>query len=499
VFHGAESYWLVRFAFQRGLALLYLLAFLVAAFQFRPLAGEDGILPLGPFAERVAFRDRPSLFLLWPDDRVIGVAAWSGVALSVVALMAGPYWLPEPYAIPAAIALWAVLWGLYQSFVNAGQLFYGYGWESMLLETGFLAIFLGAGATGPPVVVIWLLKWVLFRNMFGAGLIKLRGDDCWRDLTCLDYHYETQPIPNPLSWFAHHLPDRFHRFEVLGNHVVELAIPFLYFAPQPWGAIAGVATIGFQGWLMLTGNFAFLNALTIVLAVAAFSDDVLAIVLPVDSITAGLPAGPTAVAGTGAAPAAPLALQIASVAVALLVIGLSVRPVRNVLSERQVMNAGYDPLHLVNTYGAFGSVTTERYELVVQGTRDETVDESTEWRTYRFEGKPTDPERRPRQVAPYHLRLDWQLWFAAMRRQPGRRRGAWFTRFLEKLLEADEDVLGLLAEDPFDGDAPAHVRTIRYRYRYTTPEERAESGRWWERERVNVYVPPVSLANFRSP
>ncbi|MFB6362412.1 MAG: lipase maturation factor family protein, partial [Halobacteriales archaeon] len=353
---GSESYWLVRFLFHRGLALIYLVAFLVTARQFRPLAGEDGIMPLADYRQRHDFTERPSLFHLVPHDRVIGIAAWLGVGLSTVALLAGPSWLPRPLAVPASIGLWAVLWLLYLSFVNAGQRFYGFGWESMLLETGFLAIFLGAGGVAAPAVVIWLLRWLLFRNMFGAGLIKIRGDDCWQNLTCLDYHYETQPMPNPVSWFAHHLPDRFHRLETLGNHVVELAVPFLYFAPQPFAALAGLATIGFQSWLIITGNFSWLNALTIVLALSTFSDSVLVTVL----------------LGTVPTPGpVPEPLFAVSLAVAALVLALSVRPVRNMLSRRQVMNTAFDPLHLVNTYGAFGSVTETRYELVIEGTRDD--------------------------------------------------------------------------------------------------------------------------------
>ncbi|MGQ3411318.1 lipase maturation factor family protein [Natrinema sp. LN54] len=475
-----DGYWLVRVVFQRGLALLYLLAFLVAASQFRPLAGEDGLLPLERYVDGVSFRDRPSLFYFVPSDRAIGIAAWTGVGLSALALVGVPYWLPAGYATPASMALWAALWALYLSFVNAGQTFYGYGWESMLCETGFLAIFLGAGSVAPPFVVVLLLQWVLFRNMFGAGLIKLRGDDCWRDLTCMDYHYETQPIPNPVSWFAHHLPDRFHRVETFGNHVLELLVPFLYFAPQPLSALAGAATIGFQGWLVVTGNFAWLNALTIVLAIPTFSDGTLAAALPISA---------PATAPT------PLYLEALATVLAAVVLVLSVRPVRNILSERQLMNTSFDPLNLVNTYGAFGSVTRDRYEVVVEGTTDEEITAETEWQPYRFKGKPTDPERRPPQVAPYHLRLDWQLWFAAM--SPSPRRHPWFHRFLAKLLEADADTLALLAEDPFDGEPPTHVRAVRYRYRYTTPEERAESGRWWSRERVGTYVHPVSLEEVR--
>jgi hypothetical protein len=480
---GAESYWLVRFLFQRGLALLYLLAFLVAVTQFRPLAGENGLLPIDQYVEYQSFAERPSLFYYYPSDRVIGIAAWSSVALSVVALFAGPYWLPEPFAVPASMLLWALLWALYLSFVNAGQTFYGYGWESMLLETGFLAIFLGAGASGPPVIVIWLVKWVLFRNMFGAGLIKLRGDDCWRELTCMDYHYETQPIPNPLSWYAHHLPDRFHRIEVLGNHVVEIAIPFLYFAPQPYAAIGGVATIGFQGWLMLTGNFAWLNALTIVQAVATFSDGVLTAVLPVEAPAAA------ATAST------PLYLEALAVVLAVVVLFKSVQPVRNILSERQVMNTSFDPLRLVNTYGAFGSITRDRYQLVVQGTTDDVVTDDTEWETYEFKGQPTDPGERPSQIAPYHYRLDWQLWFAAMRRSP--RRSPWFLALVKRLLNADDATRSLLATDPFGGEPPTHVRALRYRYEFTAPEARRQTGQWWNRELVGTYVQPVARDDVR--
>lgn len=475
-----ESYWLVRFFFQRGLGLIYLMAFLVAANQFRPLVGKDGLLPLDRYVDRLSFWRRPSLFQFACSNAVVGVAAWAGVGLSLVALFAGPYWLPEPYAIPASMALWFSLWALYQSFVNVGQLFYGFGWESMLLETGFLAIFLGAGPTEPPVVMIWLLNWLLFRNMFGAGLIKMRGDDCWRTLTCLDDHYETQPLPNPLSWYTHHLPDRFHRVETFGNHVVELAVPFLYFAPAPYAAIGGLATIGFQAWLMLTGNFAWLNALTIVQALATFSDGILEGVLAIESPVAGPP--PTYLAGT--------ALVVTGV-----VLLLSIRPLTNMLSPKQVMNTSFDPLHLVNAYGAFGSITKTRFQLVIEGTESEDPTEA-DWQAYEYKGQPVRPDERPSQWAPYHLRLDWQLWFAAMRPQPTLRQ-RWLFALLEALLTADAHTLSLLQHNPFSAGPPAKVRVLRYRYRYTTPQERADTGDWWHRERVGTYIPSVSLEDLR--
>ena len=477
---GPESYWLVRLLFHKGLAVVYLLAFLVAANQFRALAGEEGLLPIDEYVEHAEFRERPSLFYYVPSDRAIGLAAWAGVGLSALALVGAPSWLPREFVLPASMALWTVLWGLYLSFVNVGRVFYGFGWESMLLETGFLAIFLGAGAFAVAWPVVWLLRWVLFRNMFGAGLIKIRGDECWRDLTCMEYHYETQPMPNPASWYVHHLPTSVHRAAVAVNHVVELAVPFLYFAPQPVAALAGVATILFQGWLMVTGNFSWLNALTVVLAFGTFGDSVLTSAFG----ALGLPvAAPATVA-------LPLWFWVAVGGVTAVVALLSVRPTLNIVSSEQVMNTAFDPLHLVDTYGAFGSITRQRYEIVVEGTRDEEITPDTEWEAYTFRGKPTDPERRPPQVAPYHLRLDWQLWFAAMSPSPGRHR--WFGRLLEKLLEGDERTLGLLRTDPFPDDPPTHVRAVRYRYEFTSPEERAETGRWWSRERVGSYVRPVS-------
>ncbi|MEF8852694.1 MAG: lipase maturation factor family protein [Haloarculaceae archaeon] len=481
---GGE-FWVARFLLQRGLALTYLVAFLVAARQFRPLAGEDGLVPLSEYTERYEFSEKPSLFYYFDSDRALAVGAWLGVVLAALAFLG----VPDRLGLAASVPVWATMWVLYLSFVNAGRTFYGYGWESMLCECGFLAIFLGTPSLVAPAVVIYLFRWVEFRNMFGAGLIKLRGDECWRDLTCLEHHYETQPMPNPLSWVAHRLPAPVHRAGVATNHVVELAVPVLYFGPPRVAALAGLATVGFQGWLLLTGNFAFLNFLTVVMAGSLFADSVVT-------------AGAAALGISGLVPPVPgtlaplsLPVQVALAGVVLLVVVLSYYPVANMLSPRQAMNRAFDPLNLVNTYGAFGSITRNRYEVVVQGTRDETVGPGTEWRTYTFPGKPTDPERLPPQWAPYHLRLDWQLWFAAM--APSPRRSPWFVHLCAKLLAGDEATLSLLRTDPFDGDPPRHVRALRYRYEFTDVETWRETGRWWDRERVGTYYGPVSLDDRR--
>src|SRR5213593_4535634 len=278
---AAPDYWLTRFVFERVLGAIYLIAFLVAVNQFRPLLGERGLLPAPDFIRAVPFRASPTLFhLVGYSDRRLLIVAWAGVGLSVSAtlgLLDG-----VGYTVPfASLVLFASLWVLYLSIVNVGQTFYSFGWESLLLETGFLAIFLGPATTTPQFSVIVLMRWLLFRVEFGAGLIKMRGDRCWRDLTCLYYHHETQPMPNPLSWFFHHVPRPLHRVEVLGNFFAQLVVPFFLFFPQPIASVAGLVILTTQSWLLLSGNFSWLNVLTMTLAVASLDDDALGRILPI--------------------------------------------------------------------------------------------------------------------------------------------------------------------------------------------------------------------------
>ncbi|WP_225628541.1 lipase maturation factor family protein [Streptomyces werraensis] len=463
---GATEYWTSRLVFQKGLAALYLVAFAAAALQFRALIGERGMLPVPRFVERVPARRSPSLFHLHYSDRFFAGCAWAGCAVAA-ALLAGadalvPLW--------AAMLLWLVPWALYLSIVNVGQTWYAFGWESLLLEVGFLGVFLGNDEVAPPVVVLFLLRWVLFRVEFGAGLIKMRGDECWRRLTCLDHHHETQPMPGPLSWFFHHLPKPLHRVETAANHVTQLAVPFLLFAPQPVASAAAALMIVTQLWLVLSGNFAWLNWITIVLALPA-------VAWPSEAPPVG---------------DLPLWYVVVVLAVSALLLGLSHAPVRNMLSRRQVMNRSFDPLHLVNTYGAFGTVGRVRHEVVLEGTADEAPREDSDWREYEFKGKPGDPRRWPRQFAPYHLRLDWLMWFAAL--SPAYA-SPWFGGLVERLLENDPDTLRLLRRSPFPADAPPrHIRARLFRYRFTTWRELRETGACWERTYVREFLPPTRLA-----
>src|SRR5437868_8894883 len=273
----ASDYLLTRLVIERALGVIYCVAFLVALNQFRPLLGERGLLPVPLFLSRVKFLQAPSLFHVRYSDRLLLGVAWTGVVLSV-GVVVGLLDLAPPWI---SILVWFALWVLYQSIVNVGQVFYAFGWETLLLEAGFLAIFLGAGPTVPAWPLILLFRWLVFRVEFGAGLIKLRGDRCWRDLTCLYYHHETQPMPNPLSWFFHHLPKPLHRVEVLGNFFAQLVVPLLLFAPQPVASIAGAIIVLTQAWLVLSGNFSWLNFLTMTLAFSAFDDRTLSVVLPI--------------------------------------------------------------------------------------------------------------------------------------------------------------------------------------------------------------------------
>jgi len=470
---STPGYWLTRLLLQRGIGLVYLIAFLVALNQFRPLCGENGLLSAPQFIRETPFHAAPSIFYLFPRDWAFVLFAWIGVLLALLALTG----LSERFGIWVSLAVWALLWVIYLSYVNIGLTFYGFGWESMLLESGFLAIFLGAANTEPRAIMIWLFRWVLFRVMFGAGMIKWRGDPCWRDLSCLDYHFETQPMPNPLSWYFHWLPSWVHRAGVAFNHLVELLAPFCYFAPQPASAVAGVLVLMFQGTLMISGNFSWLSFLTMVLAVSTFDDAQLSRILPI--------ARPQLESATS--------FQVAATwGVGFMVLVLSVRPVRNLLSSAQVMNTSYTSLHLVNSYGAFGSITRTRYEIVLEGTDDAVVTAATRWKEYQFKGKPGDPRSMPPQVAPYHLRLDWLMWFAAM---PSPYRDPWFIRLVERLLEGDQATLALLKENPFPGHPPHQIRALHYRYRFTTAAERRRSGQWWDRELEGTYFPAVALSD----
>lgn len=471
---AADGYTIGRLLVTRGLAALYLVAFLAALLQFRALIGARGLLPVPDFVAARTFKSSPSVFHFRYSDRLFAALAVLGALLALLTLVG----VTERLPLAACMAVWFVMWALYLSMVNVGQVWYSFGWESLLLEAGVLAIFLGNADVAPPFLVLILIRWLLFRVEFGAGLIKMRGDRCWRDLTCLYYHHETQPMPGPLSRYFHLLPRPLHRVEVAGNHVTQLVVPFGLFLPQPVAGVAAVIMILTQLWLVASGNFAWLNWITIVLAFSVVPDEFY---------------GRIATVNTDYAPT-PLPFTVAVIALTVLTTVLSYRPARNLASRRQAMNASFNRWHFVNAYGAFGSITRTRHEVIVEGTADRVDSPATEWREYEFRGKPGDVRRRPSQYAPYHLRLDWLMWFAAISRDYA---AAWFPRFVRKLLENDDATLKLLRHNPFPDTPPARIRARLFRYRYSTRSEHRATGAWWVREPVGDFMMPLALSDLR--
>jgi len=530
-----RPYQLTRWLILRLLGFVYVFAFLGLIFQGPGLLGSHGLTPVATYVDVLhethqTFWDVPSLFMFDTSDTSLAVWAYIGLALAL-AVMLG-------YAnLPMLLALWFI----YFSYEHVGQLWFAFGWEIQILETTLIAAFLAhpwdprpLAARPPPVTPIVLMRWLTARIMLGAGLIKLRGDSCWKELTCLDFHFETQPIPNPLSPLFHHMPHSVLAGGVVFNHFVEVICPLFVFGPRPLRMIAGCAMGSFQIVLVLSGNLAFLNWLTLIPILACFDDDAIlralprrlrewlrARVAPVQRRDGRQLAIALAVALVVIAIFGPLGAtilfalmtiglvivrkrfaldghQLAVAAFAALVAVKSVRVVENLASKHQDMNRSYDRLALVNTYGAFGSVGDKRYELVIEGTLDDDPN-TADWRAYELPCKPGDVNRRPCVLGPYHRRLDWLIWFSAMDDKLG---DPWIAHLVWKLLDGDRTVRTLIAVDPFAGKAPKWVRIRRFLYHFG-------SDTWWTRELVDAnYLQPVSketegfkelLAQYRWP
>lgn len=477
------SFEIARFLFLRLLGVVYSFAFLVLVLQGPALIGDRGLLPAASFVERAtlafglkgAFTRAPSLFfVIGAGEGTLSVFWWVGLVVSIAVAL----------GLTNALAQ-LVLWAIYLSFIHVGQVFYGYGWESLLVETGFLAIFLCPVRTASPFpkaavpkVPVWLLRWLVFRVMLGAGLIKLRGDPCWRDLTCLVYHYETQPSPSPLSYLFHSLPVWMLKGGVLYNHLAEIVAPFFVFWPKKARHAAGIVIVAFQLLLIVSGNLSFFNWLTIAPALACFDDSLLRRVVPKKLSERLLRVKDVE---------PPLAARVATYGYAMIVAVLSISPTMNLLSSRQAMNTSFDPLRLVSTYGAFGSVGRERFEVILEGTDSPSPGPDAVWREYQFPCKPGDPDRRPCVASPYHYRLDWQLWFASFR---GYRGEPWIANLVYKLLRGERGVKSLLAVDPFPDAPPRWIKATLYRYEL---KRVGEGPGWWRRSPVGEFLKPLSV------
>ena len=487
----ANEYQFTRFLIVRSLGLCYVVVFWGFVEQGLGLIGENGILPIARYLDLVTqhygsffavFQKKPSLFWFAHSNAFLFGCGWLGLVISLVV-----------FCGYANGVMFFVLWVLQLSIVHVGQIFWSYGWETQLLETSFLAMFLVPLFDGRPFpklrssrIVVGLYCWLIARIMLGAGLIKMRGDAAWSwtELSALFYHFETQPIPNGFSWYFHNLPHTLLQAGVVFNHVVELFVPILLLLPRPFRNAAGCVMILFQLNLIVSGNLSYLNYLTIVPCLACIDDRFYGRILPKRwwvRIREPRVASPHKMR------------TVMHYGLLLLVGFLSIAPVTNLLSPNQRMNASFEPLHLVNTYGAFGSVGKVRYEIEVEGTdHPDPLGPEAVWRVYSFYGKPGDVTRRPPFFAPYHHRLDWEIWFASFGSLKGE---LWPAYFAVRLLQNEPSVLALLRNNPFPDAPPYAIRMVHYTYRFTTLAEYAQTGHWWVREFNRYLLGPVSLDN----
>lgn len=488
-FRSRETYWLTRFIILRLLGFIYVVAFLAAVNQLVPLIGSHGLTPAQLYLPMVAnhfgssfaaFWQLPSLFWLDSSDTMLRVVPWIGLILAC--------------AVAAGFAnsiMMAVLWALYLSIVHVGQDWYGFGWEIQLPETGFLAIFLVPlldarpfPSRAPPYAVIVLFRVLIVKIMLGAGLIKLRGDPWWHDLTALNYFFETQPIPNPLSVYFHRLPHWFLEGGVLFTFFVELVVPFFAFWPRPARIAAGLLMGGLQVILIAGGNFAFLNWLTIVPALACFDDRFLSWIFRGRLAALAVQAQVEQKRSS--------AMQGASYVLALLVGCLTIPVILNLCSPGQRMIESYEPFDLVSSYGVFGAVTQnigwkDRRGIVFEGTTEADPDTATDWKEYRWRAQPSDPAAAPIQIAPYQPHLDWQLWFAPMETV---NECPWAVSLAAHLLRNDPQTLGLIGFNPFPAAPPRYIRAVEYSYRFAPPGHPPHV--YWTRERLGLWMPALS-------
>ncbi len=471
-------YDLAAWLFLRGLGLIYLAAFMSVALQIRALVGSDGILPLGEYLAAAhagwgtdAYWRLPTLFWLNASNAALTAGAIAGIVLSAFVAL----------GVTQRIALIG-LCALYLSFVYAGQMFFTYQWDMLLIEAGFLAIFL----TGRSRVVVWLYRLLLFRFLFLAGLVKLAsGDATWQQLTALDYHFFTQPLPSPLAWYAAQLPHWLLATATAAALVIELIAVALIFLPRRPRMLAAALIVIFQLGIMLTGSYNWFNLLTVLLCLFLFDDQALARVLPSD-LTARITAQ--------ALRPGRLATALATI-VALIVVPVGLNLIYAPLAGRNLPIAGTTtetlaPLLIVNPYGLFATTTTTRPAIVIEGSADNIT-----WHEYALPYLPGPVTRAPTWSIPYQPRLDWQLWFAAYgnaAQQP------WIERLLQRLLEGNARVLALFAENPFADARPKYVRALLYDYRFADARSPGVQHQWWERRLDGIYYPAVTLEDLKS-
>jgi hypothetical protein len=465
-----------QWVFLRLLAVVYAIAFASMGVQILGLIGSRGIAPvsellgnLGQSFGAMRYLAFPTIFWWGSDDNTLVAICIAGGVLSALLILTG---FRRGFFERQILIL---LFVLYLSLNSAGQDFFFFQWDSLLLEAGFLAIFLGRPRTVP-----WLFRWLVFRLHFLSGTAKLLSlDRSWRNLSALSYHYYTQPLPTVFAWYMEQLPRWFHRASTLLALVVEVAVPFLIFAPRRLRLFGASCLIALQMLILLTGNYTFFNLLTMSLCLFLFDDRTLERFVPQqvrDRLQQLAPAGRIYRVVAGAVAALVLTLGLTHLLETFT--GEAPAPLRALVRFSS-------PLSIVSTYGLFAVMTTTRVEIQVEGSMD-----GETWLSYEFRYKPGDLNTAPRWVAPHQPRLDWQMWFAAL----GTYRSApWFTNFAVRLLEGSPQVLALLAHNPFPRRPPKYVRAMAYEYTFTDWQTRRRTGAWWKREPKGVYLPAVGL------
>ena len=386
----------------------------------------------------------------------------------------------------------SLLWLLYLSLTVVGQDFLGFQWDNLLLEAGFLAIFFVplqwlpkfSGEAAPLRIILWLLRLLLFKLMFSSGCVKLLSKDpTWRDLTALTFHYQTQPLPTWIAWYASQLSLSFQKFSCVMLFAIELGAPLLIFTPRRIRFLGAAAMVFLQALILLTGNYTFFNFLTIALCLLLLDDFALQNLLP-----RKLPGFFTFQPSTRSRHwprlvIIPLAIVILAASFFQFISMFGVQS--GLLKPLALLDSQIASLRTVNSYGLFAVMTTRRNEIIVEGS-----DDGLTWLPYEFKYKPGDVNHRPAFVEPLQPRLDWQMWFAALGNYQD---NSWFENFCERLLQGSPPVLALLQKNPFPKHPPRFIRAELYEYHFTDPAERRTTGAWWKRERTGEYLPPVAL------
>jgi predicted DCC family thiol-disulfide oxidoreductase YuxK len=472
--HEPPHYELVSFLYLRLFGLVYLSAFISFGVQAQGLIGSHGILPLADMVNSVANRFGPERFFLMPmvfwlnaSDFTIQAVCWAGAGLSLLLV----------FNLLPRLSLF-LLYVLYLSLLYGGQDFMTYQWDTFLLEAGFLALLLSF-ATTPG---IWLLRWLLFRFMFMSGAVKLlSGDPNWWNLSALSYHFLTQPLPTPLAWYAAHLPPSVLKYAAGGTFFVELILPFLIFCPRRLRFFAAFGILLLQSCILITGNYNWFNLQTMLLCLPLFDDAALQKILPRRLVRL------QPVRAENRTPRRAVTVFVSAFALLIVFCSLVQMDERfggSPPAMAQTVDRLIEPVHIVSSYGLFAVMTTERDEIVIEGS-----DDGVKWHEYEFRYKPGDVARPPRWNIPHQPRLDWQMWFAAL---DDPRRLPWFWHFVQRLLENEPAVTALLEKNPFPDKPPVYVRARFYDYTYASTEEKAK-GLWWDRRLLGLYFPAVHL------